>query len=204
MNTAENVSCAQLKALHSLLGKWSAHTIETDSDPRAARLAWAAESIGRSISSFKELTSAEAYQLIDVLKRSVGQPVSDRPRRRSRRINSRDLAQAAGTAGRRGETASPIYLVSSDDLARIDEAIERLGWTHDRFDAWLRSSTSPLRQRENPKIRTLADANRVWWALKSMLKQAGRWHPNDERKFGAQISSRPLNSEEAADEGPAA
>jgi len=204
MNAAENVSCTQLKALHSLFGKWSAHTIEADGDPRAARLAWASESIGRGISSFKELTSAEAYRLIDVLKRSLGQPVSDRPRRRSRRINPRDLAQAAGTAGRRGETASPIYLVGSDDLARIDEASERLGWTHDRFDAWLCSSTSPLGNRENPKIRTLADANRVWWALKSMLKQAGRWHPNDERKFKSQTTSPAPDNDETAGEGPAA
>lgn len=181
--TEAAISRAQVTALQTLYSQWSSHTVDEACDQRSARLAWASETLGRKISSFKNLTSGEAYRLVNVLKVSLGQSVNDRPRRR--RIRSRDLAQAAGTAGRRNEQNSVEYMVRAEDLARIEDAISRLGWTRERFDAWLGSSSSPLRSRPGQQIRTLADANRVWWAMKAMLKQTGRWRPEDKKTFTA-------------------
>ena len=165
----------QLSALQTLYSRWAAHAIQEIGDVRAARLSWASEILGRKVESFKALDSNEAGRLIDVLKVSTGQEV--RPPRR--RIRSREVAKAAGTAGRRGVRSATIYMVSAEDLARINDAIVRLGSTRERFDAWLNSQYSPLRGRADKQIRTIPDANRVWWALKAMLKHAGRWRVDD-------------------------
>jgi hypothetical protein len=191
---APALSRAQLSALQTLYSRWQARTI-TGSDPRIVRLAWASEALGRKVASFKELTSVEAFRLINVLKVSLGQAINDRPRRS--RIRSRDAAQAAATAGRRGMQTSVVYMVSADDLARIENAISRLGWTRDRLDAWLRSSSSPLASKSDPQIRTLADANRVWWGLKSLLKKAGCWRTGDGKKFKESETKRPRAEIEA-------
>jgi hypothetical protein len=197
LQATDEITRAQLSALQTLYSRWFAHSLQEKADQRTARLAWATEALGRVVLSFKELTRSEAYQLINVLKVSLGQEIKNRPRRS--RIRARDRAQAAGTAGRRGMNTSVVHMVSADDLARIENAITRLDWTRERFDAWLCSSTSPLGLRAKPQIRTLADANRVWWALESMLKHAGRWHPDDENKFScsedvstAKASSSPI------------
>jgi len=195
------VTSPQLTALQALYSRFAAHIIQEAGDARAARLSWASGMIGRKIESFKALTGGEAGRLIDVLKVSTGQEV--RPPRR--RIRSRDLAQAAGTAGRRGIRSATAYVVSADDLARIDDATARLGWTRARFDAWLNSQFSPLRSRADKQIRTLADANRVWWALKAMLKHAGLWRPDDEAKFKRSAHSAVADDlQDAEQRGPAA
>jgi hypothetical protein len=51
-----------------------------------------------------------------------------------------------------------------EDLARIATITAELGWDQARLDAFLRSGSSPLKHRAS--IRTQADANKVWWALK--------------------------------------
>ena len=69
-------------------------------------------------------------------------------------------------------------MASADDLARIDEALQRLRWTKEQFDSWLKSGSSPLKQKDGDvAIRTVAEANKVWWALKAMLVRAGLWQP---------------------------
>jgi len=194
----------QIVALQSLYSVWQAHSIENSADPRTARLLWASENVGRVVSSFKQLTGDEARRLIDALKQSMGQALTRQPRA-WRHINERRRAQAAGTAGRRGVRSATIYMVSADDLARINDAILRLGWTRERFDAWLNSQHSPLRSRSDKQIRTLADANCVWWALKAMLKHAGRWRPDDEKKFKRPARSAVTgDSDQAEQRGPAA
>lgn len=165
----------QIVALHTLYGQWSRHSIATPGDARSARLEWASQNVGRAIASFADLTRDEARQLIDGLKGSMGQPIGSGPQP-WRRIQNRDRAQAAGTAGRRNVSSSVIQMASPDDLARIDEAVQRLGWTRDRYQAWINSKYSPKGSGEQVVIRTMAEANRVWWALKAMLRRAGRWH----------------------------
>ncbi len=170
------LSSGQLTALQSLYAKWQAHAVQDRGDPRAARLAWASENAGRTVTSFKELTADEARRLIDVLKVSMGQKLT-REANPWRRIEERRAAREAGTAGRKNVRAGVIQLASPDDLARVAEAVGRLGWTEERFQEWLRSSRSPLHSAGAPLIRTVADANRVWWALKAMLARSGAWKP---------------------------
>lgn len=170
----QKASRAQLVALHTLFSAWHSHTIEATADLREARLSWASESLGYRVSSFSTLTADEARRLIDILKQLCGQPVGEQPQP-WHRVPARDRAHEAGTAGRKGVRSAVIHLVSPDDLARIDDALQRLGWSQDRFEAWLQSSSSPLHGEGKPAIRTVAEANKVFWALKAMMIRAGVW-----------------------------
>ncbi|MGD1106937.1 MAG: hypothetical protein ABR865_07815 [Terracidiphilus sp.] len=165
---------AQLIALQTLYSQWSAHTFPAGADARAARLAWATAAIGRQVFSFRDLTDDEARALIDMLKGSMGQPLIREPRP-WRRIRSRERAHAAGTSGRKDADAAFIQMASPDDLARIDEALRRLGWSEEQYAAWLRSSVSPVPSKADSAIRTVAEANKIWWALKAMLRRSGNW-----------------------------
>ena len=174
---ADAISAGHLRALHTLFGIYAARSLDlTSSDLRHQRLNWAAQNIGREITSFRDLTDAEAGSLVDLLKKAVGQNVSA-PRRRSRRPRSREGAEACGLEGRRGD-ARPVSIATAEDLAPIDEMRQRLGWSREAFDAWLRSPSSPVK---SSALRTLADCNRVRWALKAMLKKAGLWAPSAKR-----------------------
>lgn len=167
---------AQIVALHTLFSAWHSHTIDANPDVREARLAWASQCIDHQVFSFSDLGADDARRLIDILKQACGQPVGERPQP-WRPVQGRDRAHDAGTAGRKGVRSAVIRLASADDFARIDDALRRLGWSRDRFEAWLLSSSSPLRQGgdETSVIRTLAEANRVFWALKAMMIRAGVW-----------------------------
>jgi hypothetical protein len=83
---------------------------------------------------------------------------------------SRPIRRHARTPRRQPEGRS-VELAGTEDLARIERAIERLGWTRDRFDAWLCSPSSPLGTHGKPQIRTVAHANKVWWAMKRLLQE---------------------------------
>lgn len=170
----------QIKALQALYSLWQRHTLDLSGDPRAVRLMWASENTGRNISSFSDLTRDEARILIDLLKGYVGQSVG-KPQP-WRRINSRERAQAAGTAGRRDEVTSFIQMASPDDLARVDELVLRLAWTPEQFNAWLKSPRSPLGSTDQAVIHTAVQANRIYWALKAMLVRAGGWHKGAKRE----------------------
>lgn len=110
----------------------------------------------------------------------MGQPLTRQPKP-WRHIRSRERAQAAGTEGRRGAESPLIQMASPDDLTRIDQALYRLGWTRDRYEAWLRSASSPLKEKNSTTICTVGEANKVWWALKNMLKRSGNWRPAQKR-----------------------
>jgi hypothetical protein len=170
----------QIVALQSLYAAWERRSIPASSDSRSERLAWASKAIGREISSFSDLNRDQARQLIDVLKESMGQPIGEAVNP-WRKVCSRDRAQAAGTAGRRGKGPAVIQIASPDDIARIDQAVARLGWSRDQYEAWLRSPRSPLRDKNSTVIRTVGEANKVWWALKNMLKRSGNWRPSEAR-----------------------
>jgi hypothetical protein len=183
----------QIVALLALYSQWQNHSLPERADPRAARLAWASENTNRSISSFSDLSREEARRLIDLLKGSMGQPLNERPDP-WRRVNCRDRAQAAGTAGRRGEASSLIQMASPDDLARVEELICRLKWTREQFEGWLKSPRSPLRASGQVTIRTAAQANRIYWALKAMLVRAGGWHGGGHRETFTEGAKAPKHS----------
>jgi len=167
------ISPGMLKRLQTLYGYLHAHIIDTGVDERAARLAWASQLVGRPIASFKDLNQAEARQLIDTVQGQLGIPETQRPGRPHKRLD-RIAAQKAGTEGRHDNQTNETTLASKADLARIQYALDKLGWRQEQLDGWLRSPNSPLKK-SNPRIVTLADANRVWWGLKRILMRRGLW-----------------------------
>lgn len=155
----------QLRALQSL----AARCFSNDGDPRAARLAWVSQQLGRPVASFKELRADEGARLIETLKTRLGQPLT--PRRR--RPHTRDAAMAAGTHGRKNITVTVPILAGPDDLARVDRMRAAIGMSVEGFEGWLRSRSSPIGPRSEARIYTVAEANRIYWALKSMARRAG-------------------------------
>jgi hypothetical protein len=160
-----SLTSPQLRTLHTLFGLYSRHLLDPSGcDPRTARLAWASQQLGRRIASFRELSGLEAAQLIDRLKQLLGQETKVAP---SRRRPGRRTAQAYGTAGRRGRNDKEILLVDDETRRLLDGLLAKLGWTSEQLDFFLHSRRSPVK---SGTIRTLAEANRVIWALKNMLR----------------------------------
>ena len=158
------ITGAQIRLLQTLYGQYAAH--EQLGSYRASRIAWAEELIQRPIKSFSELSIADGKHLIDVLSGQLRRP-APAPRL------SRDDAYKAGTEGRKGHASTEITLAGKRDFERIQNALNLLGWSQDQFNAWLSSPRSPIASKSNPSIRTLAEANRIWWALKGMASKRG-------------------------------
>ena len=172
------ISTGQMRRLQTLYGQLCAHDAgQGHTDPKKAResrLIWAAGLLDHPVTSFKDLTEDDARHLIDTLQGQFGIPETRARGPRRRRRLSRDAAQKAGTEGRRDSPAKEVTMASPADLARIDYALGELNWSRAQLDVFLRSSHSPLNSRSNPQIRTLSDANRVWWALKRMIDRNRR------------------------------
>jgi len=167
------ISKQQLAAIHTLFAQYARQRLDlSNGNDRHSRIAWISKACGRSVTTSKELSSSEAATVIGELKAALG----DDQANFTRRPRSREAAQAAGTHGRRQTESNEIVMASPVDHERIQHAIERLGWSHEHYESWLRSATSPLSNVHDPRILTLAQANRVWWALKNMLKQSRRWN----------------------------
>jgi hypothetical protein len=165
----QSITSGQLKRLQVLYGQHARHTL--DGADRESRLRWAAELVGRPVTSFRDLAQSEAGRLIDTLQGQLGVKAS--PKRRKRL--SRDDAHKAGTEGRRGQEDRELTMAGPSELARIKYALDLIGWNREQLEAWLRSPRSPLRHKSSPEIRTLGDANRVWWALKRIAVRRGLW-----------------------------
>jgi hypothetical protein len=162
----------QLVRLQTLYAQYARHEIGIGLS-REERLAWASQRLRKPVTSFSDLSSADAGFLIDGLQESLGVKAPSKPRKR----HDRDQARRAGKDGRHDgqEFSSAPQLASAADLAVIEDYYARLEWSRAQFDAWLRSPRSPLKHKAAPSITTLADANRVRWALKQMLVRAGKW-----------------------------
>jgi hypothetical protein len=188
----KSASRSQIVLLQALYSHWIHNGV------REARLVWASEAIGHEVASFSDLTSAEARDLIDMLKKLADGQAPEEPGDPWHAIPSRDRAEAAGTAGRRNVRSSVIQIAGPDDLARITQALERLGWTQDRYVAWLRSDRSPLRGLK--EVRTVAEANKVWWALKQIMRRSGKWQPSrkeDKRPRAVSAAGRKIDQASA-------
>jgi hypothetical protein len=178
------ITTAQLRRLQVVYAQFAKRAIELD-DSREARLRWASEQVGRTIHSYSDLSRDEAKKLIDLCQGAMGIAPSKSTRRRTRvpRIRDEARAHAAGTEGRRDGEAGVRSMATQEDLDRIQDAIQRLGWTREQFESWLRSPRSPLARKVagtriapvDPKLSTWWETNRVWYALKSMLKSRGLW-----------------------------
>lgn len=156
------ITARQMKRLQTLWGLFCAQA-RLDAKDRAARLGWVAGAVGRQIGSFRELTAAEAKTAIDAVQKHLPPELLRRQR------PPRRLAQAYGTAGRRGRSDKEVRFADAETWRLLDGLLGKLGWSRERLDAFLRSSKSPVR---NGVIRTLGEANRVIWALKGMLRRA--------------------------------
>jgi hypothetical protein len=159
--TASPITAKQLKRLQTLWGLFCRQA-NLDAKDRAARLEWAAGAIGRQTGSFRELTADEANIAIDAIQKHLP------PELLKRKRPSRRLAQAYGTAGRRGRDEKEVRLVDAETWRLLDVLLARLGWTRERLDGFLKSRKSPVR---SGAIYTIADANRLIWALKNMSRR---------------------------------
>jgi hypothetical protein len=162
----KRIQGGQLKRLQILWRQFADRSIAAAVD-RDARLEWASKNCGRTVTSFNDLTSREARSLIDVLQGSMGIANSSPDARPDRR-----RARSMGTAGRRGRKSKEVTIASPDDFARIQQQMSRLNWTQHRLESFLRATSGPLGGRV--EIRTEADANKVYWALKGMADRMGR------------------------------
>jgi len=160
--TGSLITGKQLKRLQTLWGIFCRQA-NRDAKDREARLGWVADAIGRQISSFRDLRADEANTAIDAIQKLLPQELLKRKR------PSRRLAQAYGTAGRRGQEQKEVQLVDAPTLELLHRLLGQLGWRRERLDAFLHSSKSPVR---SGVIRTMAEANRVIWSLKRMLRRA--------------------------------
>lgn len=149
----------QMKRLQTLWGLF-APLAHMDAKDRAARVGWVGEKIGRAISSFKDMSSAEADTAIDAVQKHLPPELVKRASRRT--------AHGYGTAGRKRGGAAELQMADAATLQLMATLYTKLGWTRERLDAFLRSPKSPVR---GGMIRTLAEANRVIWVLKSLLRR---------------------------------
>lgn len=165
-----NITRAQITRLQTCCSQM-AQRVAGCTNSREERLAWAAQVLGHAVESFAKLSMQEARILIDAAQGEIGHRAPLKPGTR----RNREDARRAGIDGRKGDTefASAPRIVSAEELTTIASYYQRLGWDKPRFDAWLASRHSPLKKRTT--ITTSAHANRVLWALKGMLKDAGLW-----------------------------
>jgi len=157
-----NLSSSQLKRLQTLWGLFCRQS-NLDATDRDARLSWASDTIGRPISSFKELSADEATTAIDAMQKHLPADLVTRKR------PARRAAYAYGTAGRRGRNEKEVRMVDADTLRLLYALVSKLGWSREQFEGFLRGKSSPVR---SGAIRTLAEGNRAIWAVKTMLRRA--------------------------------
>jgi hypothetical protein len=169
-----NITAPALKRLQVLYRQYEAHSLDVGA-AREDRLAWAGARIGRRIESFSHLTVEEGILLIDTLQRTIGRKVpSKTPRRRMSRV----AAEKAGTEGRRDQIHAEVTMAAGADFERIRTQLDRLGWDQAMLERWLLGARGPLKGRT--VIRTLGDANKVYWALKHIPAR----NPNREKVIG--------------------
>jgi hypothetical protein len=168
------ISKNQLRRLQTLWGILYKHTGEAgaEGDSRKLRLAWIGLKIGRPVGSCKDLTVAEAKTAIDAMQKLLPPDLVRKP------AADRGQAQAYGRAGRKGAQSKEVRLPDAGTFQLLSNLLFALGWNRARLDTFLHSPKSPVRG----TIRTLADANKIIWVLKGMLRRrdavAGKEGPN--------------------------
>jgi len=165
-----SISKGQLVRLQILYQQLASHEIGMGKS-REERVAWSSARLRKSVTSFKELSFSDAGFLIDQIQSQLGVKAPAAPRKRL----DRDAAHSAGTEGRHDDSGKQSTMAGKAEFARIRYLLDVLGWNEQQLDGWLRSTRSPLTHHASPVIRTLGDANRVWWALKRMAIARGLW-----------------------------
>jgi hypothetical protein len=107
--------------------------------------------------SVNELTDAEACQLLDGL----------RGKRRSTKTGADyHRRQAMGTHGRRDALADPTYLANQTEKDLAWRIAGNLGWCLDAYNCFVERQLG-----KTGGIVTMADYNRVMWALKAIQRR---------------------------------
>jgi hypothetical protein len=187
------ISKGQLRRIQTLWGILYKHSGEAgsgargDEDSRKLRLAWIGLKIGRQIQSCNDLTQAEAKTAIDAIQKLLPPDLVRPPRR-----GDRGQARAQGTAGRKGMASKEVKLPDAGTMQLLQNLMFALGWDRAGLDRFLHSPKSPVRG----SIRTLADANKIIWVLKGMLRRRkqnatheSHDHGSDGRNSGADTSA---------------
>jgi hypothetical protein len=171
MSDAQPITAQQLKRLQTMYSQIAAASGDPLTRSREARLLWASLIVGRTVASFSELTSEEAVIAIARLQKDAPQAKA-----RPKPMDCEQAERHAKDGRWDGEKFRPTpQLASAFDLENIERYFHRLGWDRDTFNRWLRSPRSPLGRRSQPQILTVAQANRVRWALQRMLKKRELW-----------------------------
>jgi len=164
----QSISARQIAALQTAWGHLcQLQNLGSPSTTREARLAWVGGVVGRQIASFKELARGEANTAIERMNACLPEHLRIRKRQRRPRADA-GQAYRYGTAGRKGRRSQEIELVDEATWQVLDGLMGELGWTRERLDAFVRSKHGPGR------IDTLAQANRVIWSMRNMLRRKAR------------------------------
>src|SRR5216683_1489141 len=103
MADAAKISGKQMKRLQTLWGIFvKSGFASTNPEPRAARLLWVGETIGRQIGSFKDLSAAEAKTAIDAIQKHLPAELLTRSSSR-RECGRRGAHGGCGDAATAGE-----------------------------------------------------------------------------------------------------
>lgn len=160
--TDSTITGKQMKRLQTLWRLFCRQS-NLDARDRGARLGWIGGAVGKQLSSFSDLTKAEAEKAIGAVQQHLPPELLRRAR------PSKRLAHAYGTAGRKGKSSREIRMIDAETWRLLDILLGHLGWTRERLDAFLRSNKSPV---PGGILRTLDQANRVIWVLKNLLRRA--------------------------------
>ncbi len=158
------ITPAQLKRLQVLYGQFARKSLDAG-DGRDARLSWASEQTGRTITSFSDLESIEAKRMIDGLQQLLNVKAPNQSPE-----PSREQRRQQGTAGRHDGAPNLTTLAGPRDLAMLDRDRVALGWDEARLEAFMRGKKSPTKGRTT--LLTLTDINMTHWALQRFIRAA--------------------------------
>ncbi len=115
------------------------------------------EMIARNFSkdSVKKLTRKQALSLLDLMRRGNGEGVQ---RRHARSRHGRKNYDATGDV---------VHLVGPKELGMVRKAAALRGWSDETLQKFSRRQCGQLTPR------TMAEFNKVWWALRSMNQRDG-------------------------------
>ena len=108
--------------------------------------------------SLKDLTKGEAYKLLDGIRGNQSSP----------HAHARPNAQAAHGRKEYDASADAIYPVTDRERQMLREAADLRHWDDATLTGFIQ------RQLGKPVLVTLADFNKVFWALKAMNRRDGR------------------------------
>lgn len=153
---AQPITKLQLRCLQTLWSvKMRAAGISSADDSRDMRHQYIEVATAGRAKSATELSFPDARRVIDMLSRE----------QQGLQIDNAEVAQAAGTHGRRGFQSAHEVMVGEPQVRLLRQVQLRLGWDYARLDAFIERQLGQGRE-----IRTMADFNRVYWGLKRIAK----------------------------------